>query len=64
MGFQVMTSQPPPIPAGIRTACGREKYLQLAARPGLLARWRRAWFVLIATLRDRRLPAEEEQTGL
>lgn len=52
-----MTPQPPPIPAGIRSACGRAKYLELASRPGLLARLRLAWFVAIATLRDRNLPA-------
>jgi hypothetical protein len=46
----------PAIPAGIRSECGRAKYLQLAARAGLLARLRLAWFVAIATLRDRHLP--------
>ncbi len=51
-----MTSQPAPIPAGIRSACGRAKYQELAARPGLLARLRLAWFVLIAVIRDRNLP--------
>jgi len=48
-----------PIPAGIRSDCGRARYLQLAARPGLLARLRLAWFVAIATLRDRHLPAPD-----
>lgn len=40
----------------IKTDCGRAKYAELAARTGMLARWRLAWFVLIAALRDWRLP--------
>lgn len=40
----------------IKTECGRAKYEQLAARTGLLARLRLAWFVLIAALRDWQLP--------
>jgi hypothetical protein len=36
----------------IKTECGRAKFSELAARPGLLARLRLAWFVLIAALRD------------
>ena len=40
----------------IKTDCGRAKYAELAARPGALARVRLAWFVLIAALRDWRLP--------
>ncbi len=59
-----MTTQPPnpasAIPAGIRSACGRAKYLELAVRPGALARLRLAWFVAIATLRDRNLPIPQE----
>jgi hypothetical protein len=43
----------------IRTDCGRAKYQELAARPGWLARLRLAWFVLIAALRDLRLPRPE-----
>ena len=38
---------PPAIARWIRSDCGRAKYLELAARPGLLARLRLAWFVLI-----------------
>lgn len=49
-----------PIPSGIRSACGRARYLELAARPGWLARLRLAWFVAIATLRDRNLPAPQD----
>ncbi|MEB3255535.1 MAG: hypothetical protein VKJ05_04010 [Synechococcaceae cyanobacterium] len=44
---------PPAIARWIRTDCGREKYRQLAARPGVLARLRLAWFVVIGAVRDR-----------
>lgn len=47
---------PPPIHRWIKTACGRAKYAELAARPGLPARIRLGWFVLIAALRDWPLP--------
>ena len=54
-----MNSPPPVLPASIarwiKTNCGRSQYLELAARPGPLARLRLAWFVLIAGLRDWRL---------
>jgi hypothetical protein len=40
----------------IKTECGRAKYTELAARYGLLPRLRLGWFVLIAALRDWRLP--------
>ena len=36
----------------IKTDCGRAKLADLAARPGVLARLRLFWFVLIAALRD------------
>lgn len=61
-----MEPRPGAIPGGIRTACGRERYQELAARPGCWARLRLRWFVAIATLRDRRLPlpeAAEEPRG-
>lgn len=45
----------------IKTTCGRAKYADLAQRPGVLARLRLAWFVLIAALRDRPLPPPPEQ---
>lgn len=48
------------VPTCIKTACGRAKYRELAARSGGLARLRLGWFVLIAALRDWRLPAPEE----
>lgn len=40
----------------VKTECGRAKLAELAARPGWLARLRLGWFVLIAALRDWRLP--------
>lgn len=43
---------PPALAFWIRTACGRAKYRSLAARPGVPARLRLGWFVLIAALRD------------
>jgi hypothetical protein len=46
----------PPIHRWIKTDCGRAKYAELAARPGSLARLRLGWFVLVAVLRDWRLP--------
>jgi len=39
----------------IKTDCGRSQYLELASRPGPLAKLRLAWFVLIAGMRDWRL---------
>jgi len=47
-----MKQPQPPIHRWIKTACGRAKYAELAARPGVWARLRLAWFVLIAALRD------------
>lgn len=43
---------PPAIARWIRSDCGRAKYLELASRPGLLARLRLGWFVLIGAMRD------------
>ena len=50
---------PPKVARWIRSDCGRAKYLELAARPGPLARLRLTWFVLIGALRDLPLPAAE-----
>jgi hypothetical protein len=49
-----------PIHRWIKSACGRAKYVELAARQGPLARVRLAWFVLIAALRDWPLPDHPE----
>ena len=48
----------PSIHRWIKTECGRAKYAQLAARRDPVNRLRLAWYVLIASLRDWRLPAE------
>ena len=57
-------ASPPGFPASlaqwIRTPCGRAKYQTLAARPGLPARLRLVWFVLIAALRDLGKPLPQE----
>jgi hypothetical protein len=56
-----MNSQPPPaIYRWIKTECGRAKYADLAQRPGTLAKLRLGWFVLIAALRDWRLPDQSD----
>ena len=47
----------------IKTECGRAKYAELSARPGVLARLRLAWFVLIAAIRDWRLPDQAGGSG-
>lgn len=47
-------------PRCIRSACGRAKYSELAARRGPLARLRLAWFVLIAAIRDLPLPPPDD----
>jgi hypothetical protein len=44
----------------IKTECGRIRYAELASRPGAIARLRLVWFVLIAALRDWRLPANPQ----
>lgn len=50
----------PEVPASVarwvKTECGRAKYQALASRRGPWAGLRRWWFVLIAALRDWRLP--------
>ncbi|MCX5940000.1 MAG: hypothetical protein NTX18_03010 [Cyanobium sp. LacPavin_0818_WC50_MAG_67_9] len=55
-----MASPTPSVYRWIKTECGRAKYTELAPRPGLLARLRLVWFVLIAALRDWRLPAPDQ----
>ena len=40
----------------IKSDCGRAKYADLSTRPGLPAKLRLGWFVLIASLRDWSLP--------
>jgi hypothetical protein len=47
---------PPSIYRWIKTDCGRARYADLAARPGVWAQLRLRWFVLAAALRDWSLP--------
>jgi hypothetical protein len=54
---------PPSVAFWIRTPCGRAKYQELAHRPGLLARLRLGWFVLIAGLRDLGQPLPQGEGG-
>jgi hypothetical protein len=51
------------VPRWIKSDCGRAKYAELASRPGAWARLRLAWFVLIAALRDWRLPNQPGGSG-
>ncbi|GCE64871.1 hypothetical protein OMCYN_00794 [cyanobiont of Ornithocercus magnificus] len=53
-------TQPPTAFRFIKTDCGRAKYIDLLARQGVWARLRLNWFVLIAALRDWRLPDTEQ----
>ena len=44
----------------IKTDCGRTKLAELQLRRGPIARARLAWFILIAALRDWRLPNPDQ----
>ena len=44
----------------IKTECGRAKYVELATHKGFKAKLRLAWFILIAALRDWRLPNPDQ----
>jgi hypothetical protein len=44
----------------IKTECGRAKYAELAGHQGLRAKLRLTWFILIAALRDWRLPNPDQ----
>ena len=57
------TPLPPAVARWVKTECGRASYQELARRPGAWARLRRWWFVLIAALRDWRLPSPPEERG-
>ena len=50
----------PAVHRWIKTECGRAKYADLAQRPGPLSKLRLGWFVLIAALRDWRLPDQSD----
>ena len=53
----------PPVFRWIKTDCGRAKYADLSSRSGLGARARLSWFVVIAALRDWRLPDPDQTSG-
>ncbi len=54
---------PPAVYRWVKTECGRAQYADLAARSGLPARLRLAWFVLIAAIRDWPLPDPDQPPG-
>ena len=51
-----MSQSPPALHRWIKTDCGRAKLADLQQRRSPTARMRLAWFILIAALRDWRLP--------
>ncbi len=55
-----MTQSPPALHRWIKTDCGRAKLAELQQRRGPRARARLAWFILIAALRDWRLPNPDQ----
>ena len=56
-------SHRPPIHRWIKTECGRAKYADLSNRRGFTAKARLGWFVVIAALRDWRLPDPDQTSG-
>ena len=56
-------SNRPPIHRWIKTECGRAKYADLSNRSGFTAKARLGWFVVIAALRDWRLPDPDQTSG-
>ena len=44
----------------IKTDCGRAKYSELAKRPGLAAKLRLGWFVVIGALRDLQIKSNDQ----
>ena len=47
----------------IKTECGRAKYADLHRRSGFSSKARLGWFVVIAALRDWRLPDPDQASG-
>ena len=47
----------------IKTECGRAKYDDLRSRSGFTSKARLSWFVVIAALRDWRLPDPDQTSG-
>ena len=55
-----MNQSPPALQRWVKTDCGRAKLAELQQRRGPIARARLAWFILIAALRDWRLPNPDQ----
>ena len=55
-----MTPSTPALHRWIKTDCGRAKLAELQQRTGPDNRMRLAWFILIAALRDWRLPNPDQ----
>ena len=55
-----MTPSTPALHRWIKTDCGRAKLADLQQYTGPTARARLAWFILIAALRDWRLPNPDQ----
>ena len=55
-----MSQSPPALHRWIKTDCGRAKLADLQQRTGPIARMRLTWFILIAALRDWRLPNHDQ----
>ena len=55
-----MSPSTPALHRLIKTDCGRAKLAELQQRTGPIARARLAWFILIAALRDWRLPNPDQ----
>ena len=55
-----MSPSTPALHRWIKTDCGRAKLAELQQRTGPIARERLAWFILIAALRDWRLPNPDQ----
>ena len=55
-----MSQSPPALHRWIKTDCGRAKLADLQQRTGPIADARLAWFILIAALRDWRLPDPDQ----
>ena len=55
-----MSPSTPALHRWIKTDCGRAKLAELQQRTGPANRWRLAWFIVIAGLRDWRLPKPDQ----
>ena len=50
----------PKIHTWIKTTCGRSKFAELAAKPGMISRIRLGWFVIVASIRDFPISAKDQ----